>query len=362
MIFFKFHIALGCVTIVIASLFTVIKDKKQDYIVGAYYFDGWTGAYSNHITNKLIDSFQHREPKWGWRTSTQKIIDEQIIEAQKAGISFFNFCWYLNSKKDFKNEPLNNALYLYKKSRHKSKIKHCLLIANHQGFEIEKVDWEIVCDEWVELFKDETYLRINQKPVIFFFSLNSFIKNFGSPFEIKSKLEYLRNKAKTGGLKGVEIAICIGPNKQDINIVDSCGFDILSGYNYHYEGFKDERDQQVPIEKLQKTELKAWDFIAKESKKPYIPVTTLNWDPRPWSNKYNQYESAPYYVGFSFNSIIKSLKNCINWMSINKDEVTNEKVALIYAWNEYGEGAWLTPNKEGFNPCLAIRKVLKQKK
>lgn len=348
--------------LIIIFLFNSCKEKQnKNYHFGAYYFDGWSGTYPEHLTQLLKDSFPEREPKWGWKTSTQTIIDSQILEANKVGITFFNFCWYLNKNKKYKEEPLNNALYFYKKSKYRNKIQHCLLVANHKDFEIEKSDWDMVCNAWIELFKDENYLRINEKPIIFFFSQYYFLKNFGSPEEIKKHLTVLKEKAKAAGLNGVEIAICTSTLEIDIKTAEACGFDILSGYNYFYVGLQKNENRKVPIETLQKEEIKTWDLISQKTRKPYIPLITLNWDPRPWTNKNNKFDSSPYYVGFSLNSVNNSIKNCITWMNKNEEEITKEKVALIYAWNEYGEGAYLTPTKSGFNPSLGMQKIIKKR-
>ncbi|SEJ16228.1 hypothetical protein SAMN05216327_106412 [Dyadobacter sp. SG02] len=38
--------------------------------------------------------------------------------------------------------------------------------------------------------------------------------------------------------------------------------------------------------------------------------------------------------------------------------MTTERLALIYAWNENGEGAWLTPGKSGLNPLTGLKAAL----
>lgn len=39
-----------------------------------------------------------------------------------------------------------------------------------------------------------------------------------------------------------------------------------------------------------------------------------------------------------------------------------EKIGLIYAWNEYGEGAFLTPTKEGINYSKYIKNATRETK
>jgi len=328
--------------------------QGSEIALGAYYFDGWTGAYPSHITQTLIDSFPEREPKWGWKTSSQEIVDEQIILAAKAGLSFFSFCWYYNGAEKFKTEPLNQAQRLFLKSPEKNKLKYCLLVANHQGFEISPSDWSIVTSEWINQFKDPSYLRVDGKPLLIFFS--SLISKFGTADAVGLALNNFREAAKKAGLNGVTIALCTNPDETAIKDAELCGFDVLTGYNYHTAGYGNSR--KLPINNLINGEFLAWNRFSKFSKLKYIPVVTLNWDARPWATPDNTYSTSPYYVGYSPGSVFKSVQNCIGWLNTNVGTATKERVAILYAWNEIGEGPYLTPSKNGINMLEGVKKAL----
>jgi len=104
------------------------ENQAHEIKLGAYYFDGWTGKYAQHISPKLMNSFSNRKPKWGWITSSQKIVDQQILAASGAGLSFFSFCWYYSGKDKYKGEPLNNALKFFQKSEYTGKMEYCLIL------------------------------------------------------------------------------------------------------------------------------------------------------------------------------------------------------------------------------------------
>lgn len=333
------------------------QESSGNVKLGAYYFDGWTGTYSYHITPELINSYPEREPKWGWITSTQKIVDQQIELASKSGLSFFSFCWYYTGKYKYQNEPLNRALHLYLNSLNVNKLEYTLLVTNTGGAAIGPDDWEIVCEEWINLFKSNLYLKADGKPLITFFSINSLLEKFQTSEEVKKAFEKLKSKAVEAGLKGVSIAVAIGPSKTEVQLAESCGFDILTGYNYHSAGFIADK-KIVPIENMQKNELNVWNVFPKVTKLPYIPVTTINWDPRPWASSTNNYANAPYFVGFSSTSVYNSVLACKKWIENNSKYTVWEKIGLIYAWNEYGEGAYLTPTKTGNNPLEGISKAV----
>ncbi|WP_281310500.1 glycoside hydrolase family 99-like domain-containing protein [Flavobacterium flavigenum] len=335
-------------------IFTMFYARAQAEVkLGAYYFDGWHGTYPYHLTSKLKDSFSNREPKWGWMTSSQSIMNKQIETASKAGISFFSFCWYYPDKGDFKKEPLNNSLKYFIKSPVTQKMSFSLMVANHAGFLINKNNWSVVSKEWLSYFSVKNYMKVNNKPLLIFFSIHTLVEGFGSAKAVKDALATISSDAEKRGLGGVSAAVCIDGSPDNIALAELCGFDIITGYNYHNIALPNTKIQ-VPISKLQTAEIELWENIRRTSKKlPYIPVCTLNWDPRPWANTSNNYENASYYVGFSPNSVKKSISNCVQWLS--KNPIGTEKIGLIYAWNEYGEGAFLTPTKKGVNYLKDIK-------
>jgi len=297
----------------------------------------------------MKDSFKDRESKWGWVTGTQDIMNNQIKLASDAGLHFFSFCWYYNKKDD---HGLNNAVELYLNSPNNAKLKYCLLVANHKGFEIGPEDWPIVVDKWLRYFRKNTYLKVGGKPFITFFDLDGLLKKFGSSVAVNKAFAELKDKASKEGLNGVTIAINTHGDKWTVKMAEECGADILTGYNYHTAAFGNRSKQRIPIDNLIEEERKVWNKITTASKLPYIPVATLNWDPRPWANGSNKFASDPYYTGFSKKSVYNSVKSIVNWIADNPGRTSQEKVALLYAWNEYGEGAWLTPSKRNNKKLL----------
>jgi len=157
------------------------------------------------------------------------------------------------------------------------------------------------------------------------------------------------------------IAACSGPD-QDAKKAEQCGFDMLTGYNYHSAGFTVKGQRQIPIDSMISAEYRVWNKFKKLTSLPYIPVSTLNWDPRPWANALNNFSIAPYFVEFSSKSVYRSIKSLSKWIQLHPQETTKEKIALVYAWNEYGEGSWLTPSKKEDKKLLeGLKKALTEK-
>jgi hypothetical protein len=202
---------------------------------GAYYFDGWTTG-SPHITERLKTEFGDREPVWGWNDDTLQIVEQQIDYAADGGLAFFAFDWYYPEGPE-KKCPLNTGLNLYLKARNRTRLEFCLLVANHSGFRIGPKDWDAVCDIWTELFKQPTHLKIDGKPLIIFFSARELLNSFETTDTLKSAFNRLREKTRSAGLEGVQIAACATPGPRwdwdNLNLLASAGFDCFTGYNYH---------------------------------------------------------------------------------------------------------------------------------
>lgn len=326
--------------------------------VGAYYFDGWTGlTNSMHLPPKLINDFPEREPIWGWITSTQPIIDEQIIDAADAGLSYFTFCWFYSGEPSYLNNPRNSAIQKFKTSSEKHRMKYNIMVTNHVPHTITAAQWPELIPIWVQEFKDPNYLRMDGKPVISFFDYWSLITTFGNSANVKTAIDALRTAAAAEGINAIRVGFCVN-NSADIDMLKRCGADYVTQYNNGSVGFQT-GIQATPIANLLAAEpIKRNEFTNKESL-DYVATATLGWDTRPWANSTNNFDTAPYYTGFSSNSVRESVKEVVNWVrSHAAEQATVEQMAILYAWNEYGEGGYLTPCKLGLNPLVGLKEAL----
>ncbi|WP_344980530.1 glycoside hydrolase family 99-like domain-containing protein [Compostibacter hankyongensis] len=328
------------------------KAGSSDIVLGAYYFDGWTGT-TFHITDKLKSQYPVREPIWGWATSTQPIVDAQISKAAEAGLGFFAFDWYFKDGTD--NYPLNHALSLYRSSPNKDRLQFCLMVANHNPYYIQPDNWGDVSQIWLKLFKDKQYLKVDGKPLLIFFEVSSLVDKFGSTEAVKKAFAQLKEASIKAGLKGVSIAACVYNNAANLHQAEACGFDVLTGYNYHSDGLAKDREV-TPIDSMSTAEVRVWNGIKTKSHLPYMPCITLNWDPRPWRA---DTVKVPRFSGYSMSSVYHAVHAARKWISENTQRTPREKIAVMYAWNENGEGGWLTPSKIAGDSLLSgVKKSL----
>jgi len=340
----------------IAAFAQVKETKAKQHKIGAYYYDGWGSLTSPSLSKALIDSFPERTPKWGWVTSTPTIVEKQIDAASDAGLSFFSFCWYYKPGSD--QTPLNNALKLFVNAPNSKRMDFCLMVANHEGFEIGPGDWAYVCDRLIQLFKSSNYLTVDQKPLLIFYTLKTLLNNFKTAAAVKKALDDLRAQSIKSGFKGLSIAVCVNGERDLIDLAGKCGFDNLTGYNYHHIALLPGK-KTLPIDSMSPVSTRVWTSIKNSSKLIYIPVATLNWDPRPWATSSNFYKDAPRFTGYSKESVYHSVFELNRWLDANSLYTTKESIGLLYAWNEYGEGAWLTPSKNDQGQLQGLKNALK---
>lgn len=344
----RIKVVILCLNLSFLSIFTAcnkedkepIKSEVSDVNIGAYYFDGWSGKNTSsapwavnaptHLTYRMLTEFPEREPIWGWRNDELEIMERQIDLAADNGIKFFAFCWYwaddnqaINIEK-IKNDHHHTSLGLYLRAKNKHRVKFCLLVANHGGFEIKGSDnWKAATEFWMPYFKDPQHMKVDNEPLLIIFNTKGAGKN---------ELAAVQKAAKDNGLSGVSITAC---SNGDVN----AGYEYRTHYNIKPHQFN--ASKQREYFELMDAQKKEWWGSEKQ---PYIPVVTVGWDKRPWEDPTK--ESDWYYTGGRTPQRFKeTVSDAIRWMDKNPKQTTKERIILLYAWNEYGEGGYLAPTK-----------------
>lgn len=331
-----------------------VSDAKPRIKLGAYYFAGWAGKCSSddgspenawakgmptHYTKKLATEFAGRTPLWGWRDDTPELMERQIELAADHGVDFFSFCWYWHENKGPMNlkaiaeDPKHTPMQLFMKAKNNKRMEFCLLVANHSGFEITGLDaWKQAAGHWMTLFKHPSYLRVEGKPLLIIFSPQG---------ANKEGLVYLQEVARKAGFPGVSVAGCGSGKIED-------GFALRTHYNVTPKGtWGSKISERHSYQELVDANLQAWQGTPSQ---PFIPVATQGWDRRPWEGIGGLGPTGStvswYYDKGTPEAFGKMLEKMAKWMEANPQQVTQEKLALIYAWNEIGEGGWLVPCKD----------------
>lgn len=310
-------------------------------MVGAYYFDGWAGHSDRwkddpawtalnpptHLTQRMLAEFAHREPIWGWRDDTPEVMEQQIDLAADHGIAFFAFCWYWNrDPQKVAQDSKHTCLRLFLEAKNHQRLKFCLLVANHDGFLLDGIDdWKAAAREWMAYLKHPQHVTVDGKPLVILFN----------PGNASAEgLAELQAAARAAGLPGVAVAGCGGGDVK-AGFTHTTHYNIVPGYAAGSEAH--------PFAELVQAHQKAWRG---RKEQPYIPTLSVGWDKRPWEGDLGLAQAPGWYFpDRTPDQLQAGIESAIAWMDQHPDQTTAERLMLLYAWNELGEGGYLAPTQ-----------------
>lgn len=321
-------------------------EQEKKITIGAYYFDGWAGRNQlagdakepwarnapTHLSRRMIEEFPEREPIWGWRDDSLAIMERQIDLAADNGLAFFAFCWYWRddgraiNKQAIKDDPLHTGLELYLKAKNNRRLKFCLLVANHGGAEIKGAEnWKQAAEFWMPYLKHPQHVTVGGKPLVIIFSPGG-----GD----KDGFARAQDATRKAGLPGIAFAGC-GGGALETGYMPRTHYNVISGYTAGSEQHK--------YAELVAANKGAWGGSREQ---PYIPIVTAGWDKRPWEGPTGLKQGAGwYYPDRTPDQFAGFLRDAVTWMDKHPEQTTAERIVLIYAWNEFGEGGYIAPTK-----------------
>jgi len=317
-----------------------------DYEVGVYYFPGWK-TYSRW---QVLDNFPERYPVMGYyREGDPEVADWHIKWAVEHGITFFAYDWYWSAGA----RSLEHALHQgYLKARYRKYLKFCLLWANHNPPKTSsEEDLLKVTDYWIEhYFRLPEYYTIAGKPVVILFSPYRLTEDMG-PEAVRRAFEKMRARCQEKGLPGLYLIACSGTGTGELTRLKAEGYDAVSGYNYPTAGIP-AGERRYPYDAMIRGYEEIWNAIAGANILPYIAVTAPGWDSRPWHG-----EAALVRTGSTPAKMKQMLMKARQFTDRHWKEI-GQKVVLVEAWNEWGEGDYIEPHRQfGFGYLEAIRDV-----
>jgi hypothetical protein len=320
-----------------------------EYLVGVYYFSGWWRELPNKYMIGGGDwrtNYPGRVPLLG-EYNEAATINREITAAATHGVNFFQMLWYYqgNAKSgETHQDKLNEGLRAFMASPKSREMKFTVEYVNHPPFGIEDdAAWEKSCREWCVMMRHPSYLRVGGRPVFKIHGADFFFNQNGrDPARVAARIETFRRIATEARLPrlliggGVMAGGVAGPPVTD-------PYDFLT--TYMDMPALAQQEKPYPYETLLAHAEKAWTNYARLSPKPYVPYVPAGWDPRPWKDARASYELPTREQWTTALRDVKSALDTFPNLGVVPEPGRRQKMLLIYAWNEFGEGGIVAPTR-----------------
>lgn len=314
--------------------------------LGVKYFPGWESP----SRWAPIHDFPERTPVLGsYREGDPEIADWHIKWAVEHGITFFFYDWYWVQGARSLTHALHEGLL---KSRYRDLMKFAIFWANHNPPNTSSErDLLNVTEYWIErYFRLPNYLKLNGKPVVGIFAPERFTEDMGEE-AVARAFAKMRDRCKAAGLPGLYlIARSVGVREQ-AELLKREGYDAIWSSPDLREG-TEPGATVAPITQLYAAHRNRWGQIAKEAILPCVPMVWSGWDSRPWHGT-----SAWVLTGHGPKVLKEQLTAAREFI----ERQSEPRLALVWAWNEWGEGSYIEPHRAfGFGMLDALRSVFTQ--
>ena len=331
---------------------TANASNPANTVVGAIRWDGFYGpaAAPAWDVGQLMETtlgpnqYHFRLPFFGVETGinsvevreiTQEIMDQDIAYAKYASIDYWAFVYYSSGT----GMDIARSLYDSSTSPSKSSVNYCFIIDS--AAQLPASDFS----DLVSRFAQSNYQKVlNNRPLLYLFSDSVYTA---------SEITSLRNLAAVAGVGDPYIVIMDFSSSTASNAVTNLGADAISSYATTTGG-------GGAYSGLVSSESSKWNDYKNTGKK-VIPWITTGWDPRPRIDNpvhWTSYPSDAWTQTATPAEIASHLQEGLNWVHSNSSSAEANTV-LMYAWDEFDEGGWLTPTLyAGTDRLDAIKAVL----
>lgn len=345
------------------------------------------------LTLKPAPGEAPREETLGLPSDADWAVAWEMREAYRHGVDVFAVNYYWNGKANFADANLQ----LIKQSPAARPLRLCLSWANHDAAPTVHniAEWHALLDEWnSRVFDSPRYWRIDGKPVVMVLSPDALMEvaklvtGLSNPRDaIKALLAdaqtYMKgrpaaeNNAPQGiywvSEHGIAYPFWTGRFNGWVGANEYAGFEASTVYREH-RTFVDQvpsatggsavpwpssNDDDVnTYALLGQVYQREWDWVVNASGTgiPYWVPITAGWNRRPWREFgdgafHAQWNCSPTLIEFTEH--LKAAK-----LVIDAAPRTTSRTVVVYAWNEYGEGAYLAPSfGYGTGMLEAVREV-----
>ena len=311
---------------------------ESDYFIGINVCPLWREG--THYGWDEITAYPEITPVLGYYDEgSPEVSDWEIKMMAEHGIDYEIFCWYPNgndTKPIFRTHMDEAIIEGYFNARYSDKLKFAVMWENSSVSGLTFEDFKnYTVPYWIEyFFKDDRYVKLDNKPLLTVWQLENKFKDVSS----KEAFDYLREECRKAGFDGCEILLYSSNTDPAYETsMKASGIDGLIAYHWGTDGSK--VDAQVKN-------------LTSYSELSYtVPTISVGFDYLGWgmSKQRNGLLDPKDYP--TMTDIVKK--------ALAERQKTGGKYANmvnISTWNEYGEGTYVMPTARfGFGYLDAIR-------
>ncbi len=321
---------------------------RTEMLVGAHHCPLWESDKPAMWNNVLLHP--ERTPALGFYSQENpEVSDWETKWAVEHGVSFFIYCWYRTSQgcpvKTQFSSAIHDALF---KSRFVDRMKFTIMWENQSvgsaGVADEKDLFGNLLPFWIEsYFKHPSYLKVDNKPVLFVYRPEFLIQDLGSVENVGRAFAKMRQTCKDAGFDGLWIlGEYRGLEANHLEMMKKIGLDSTFAYCWYIP------DNPSPEQAIA-TQM---GYIRKTQELGILPqVITVSQAWSGWQDEGTIWKIPPA----GFKTLLGQAKAVAETLP---EGSLGRRMLLLDNWNEWGEGHYIAPYREyGFGYLDAVREV-----
>ncbi len=324
---------------------------QTDILVGAHHCPIWESDRSSLSRwSQVINKHPERKPALGFYSQENpEVADWETKWAVEHGISYFIYCWYRKSQGGPVQTRFSSAIHeALLKSQFADRMKFTIMWENQargtSGVADEKDLFDNLLPFWMEnYFKHPSYLKIDNKPVLFIYRPEFLVKDLGSVENVVNAFDKMRQTCRNAGFAGLYIlGEYRGTGTRHLKHMKKLGLDYTFAYCWSIP------DNPTPEQAI----VKQMEYIRKTQELNILPqVVTVSQAWSGWRDEGSIWKIPPS----GFETLLRQAKDFIGTLPANE---LGSRMLILDNWNEWSEGHYIAPYREyGFGYLDAVRNV-----
>ncbi len=323
------------------------KVPKTKYKVGVNSCWIWRDTQSGESWD-CVSPFPELEPYTGYYDEgSREVADWELKYLAEHGISFIHGCWYppyTDLTAPIKRSLMSHdAIHSgYMNAKYSNLVDFCIMWeSTYLGALSFEQFREYIWNYWKEhYFKDERYLRLDNKAVISFYNMRNIFRTFGDSDGVAEAVKFMNEDIKTLGYDGLLILATQGWPKQYSENFQKMGIEAIYAYTWYSEGFAP--NHQVAYNHL-------------SDARPPEGVTLMPTVSVGFNDVARNYKRTPIISKEGFVEVCEDIKDILNKRHTG---TWRDNTVMVSTLNEFSEGTYIYPTMEtGFRYLESVREV-----